>query len=88
MISSRWQRRAPKSVPEEVETSFFSRASEKFGLILSSLMFETIAPSMAGLPPERSDNGPFGMVGPNPLAAVKKSVGAQVGLRPPRSAPW
>lgn len=76
MISTRWQRRAPKGGAEEPDRGFLSRASEKIGLFLTSVMFESVDQRSTALPAERQDNGPFGMVGPNTLTAVKEGISA------------
>ncbi|MCH8910519.1 MAG: hypothetical protein IH867_07245 [Chloroflexi bacterium] len=76
MISTRWQRRAPKGAPEESDRGILSRTSEKIGSFLTSVMFESVDPVSTGLPAERQDNGPFGMVGPNTLTVVRESISA------------
>ena len=76
MISNRWQRRAAKVVPEEANRGFLSHAGEKIRLLISSAMFESIDPAAIRFPEERTDNGPFGLVGPNTLHAVKGGMSA------------
>ena len=76
MISTRWQRRTPRGTPEESGGSFVSRARERFGSFLRSLMWESVEPVSAELASEQADNGPFGMVGPNALTAIKEGVSA------------
>ncbi|MCI0851333.1 MAG: hypothetical protein J4O01_04670 [Chloroflexi bacterium] len=76
MISNRWQRRAPKGAPEDSDRGILSRSSKKIGSFLTSVMFESVDPVSTGLPAERQDNGPFGMVGPNTLTVVRESINA------------
>ncbi len=76
MISTRWQRRAPKGPSEESDPGIFSRASKQVESFVTSIMFESVDPSSTGFPAERSDNGPFGMVGPNTLTAIKEGASA------------
>lgn len=76
MISTRWQRRAPKGPSEESDPGIFSRASKQIGSFVTFIMFESVDPSSTGFPAERSDNGPFGMVGPNTLTAIKGGASA------------
>ncbi|MCZ6539516.1 MAG: hypothetical protein O6922_06790, partial [Chloroflexi bacterium] len=76
MISARWQRRAPGVASEESDRGFLSRAGAKIRAFLTSVMFESVGSGSAGLPAERHDNGPFGMVGPNTLATVREGLNA------------
>ena len=45
-------------------------------LLAKSAMFESVEPGSKGLPHERHDNGPFGMVGPDTLASFKEGISA------------
>ena len=74
MISNRWQRRIPRPAPEGSGREFLSGAGEKIRSFIKSAMFESIDPGSPGLPAETNDNGPFGMVGPNGLAAIKDGL--------------
>ena len=79
MISERWQRRSPKTTEEVKPPSALNKLSSRIKSAATALMFESVdpsSPSPMNLSAEQVDNGPFGRVGPNSAAAVKRGLGA------------
>ncbi len=74
MISGRWQRHAPQDSLEKLSPGILSRVGEKIGSFVTPIVFESVDPGSRGFPAERNDNGPFGMVGPNTITAIKESA--------------
>ncbi len=76
MISTKWQRRAPKYADTTSAPGKVSRLGARLRRVTTELLFQSVKPSPQVLPDERHDNGPFGRLGPNTAQALKHGASA------------